>query len=555
VAIKGQRLPRAQAREQMKHLPTAQYLRVSSEQQAKKYGPDSQRQDVADACAQLGLQEPTFSFEDHISAAGEMTRTDFERSLTYAQEGRYKMLIVGRVDRFARNEQQAWNYLDQLISSGAVVYFTDEDVAAGLDEDWEDAVSGKISSAAAISRLISKNVRKANRQRVLRGERLGKVPWFMTLGADGKPDFDPKHLPLILQAVGRVLKNDKRLGQIADEMTAEGFSGPDGGRLRKRQLYDILTNPILVGTWRAWERSPDIKDRPNMGPSCIEKADYDRVQEIFAQRSGRNGTKRHVQLKYTYVLREPLRCARVKTDGNVCGENFIAQTRKGPKGVPRYEYTHPDRGCRDTAGAPHLSHPEEQLLVQLDHVIEHIELPQDALEIADTCIREELNHQGPSRAQQLERLTNELLRSNISFRRGGYGDNPEVAEADWNRDCREINQKIENLRAEEENFPGAHEAATVLQLRDTWRAAARDEKRQIVEALIERIDVVPANEGKERRVVITNVVPRRRFRVLLSCALEAAMSECVCTHVHSPQIEGLAEFRAWKARRAERQAA
>jgi DNA invertase Pin-like site-specific DNA recombinase len=555
LVIKGQRLPRIQAREQMKHLPTAQYLRVSSEQQAKKYGPDSQRQDVADACAQLGLQEPTFSFEDHISAAGEMTRTDFERSLTYAQEGRYKMLIVGRVDRFARNEQQAWNYLDQLISSGAVVYFTDEDLAAGLDEDWEDAVSGKISAAAAISRLISKNVRKANRQRVLRGERLGKVPWFMTLGAGGKPNFDPKHLPMILQAVQRVLKNDKRLGQIADEMTAEGLTGKGGGRLRKRELYDILTNPILIGTWRAWDRSLDIKDRPNMGPACIERADYDRIQDIFAQRSGRNGSKRHVQLKYTYVLREPLRCARVKTDGIVCGENFIGQTRKGPKGVLRYEYTHPERGCRDTAGAAHLSHPEDQLLEQLDHVIEHVELPRDALDVADKCIREELNHQGPSRAQQLERLTNELLRSNISFRRGGYGDNPEVAEADWNRDCREINQKIEKLRAEEENLPGAVEAATVLQLRDTWRAADRDEKRQIIEALIERIDVVPVDEGKERRVRVTTIVPRRRFRVLLSCALEAAMSECVCTHVHSPQIEGLAEFRAWKARRAESPAA
>lgn len=557
---KNRLLPRDQARELMKQLPTADYLRVSTEAQALKYGPDSQRQDIADAIASLRLQTPRFTFEDHISAKGEVTRTDFERAIAYAVEGRYRLLLVGRIDRFARNEQQGWNYLDELVSGGAYVYFIDEDVCAGLDEDWHDAVSGEISRAAAWSRKISKNVRKANRQRRQRGEWIGQVPWGTRKNATGGLDWDPAVTPTLVAAKDAVLRNDKRLSAIADNLTLAGHRNAKGGRITKRQLYDILTNPILIGTWRSGgdvKSSADYEERPNMMPALIEVSEFNRMQEIFAGRSGRNGKKRHVQLKYIYVLREALRCGKAMSDGSVCGATVRGQTRfRRSDGYQYVEYLHHDeRGCHDAVGIKRICFSEDDLLEQLDHVFAHIELGPDALALIERHICESSGQQGPTIAEHVTRLRSRLALAHVSLRAGGYGDDPVIAERDFNRDRYAIEDEIAHLEAEAARMPSITEAAAVLQLRDVWAGADRDERRRLIEMIFDRIEVVrvederPCADGQPRRKersVITRIVPRARFREVLACALADAMSGCACSPVHSAHIDGLAEFVAWR---------
>src|SRR5688572_21205368 len=97
------RLHRDEAAVFMRDLTTARYLRVSSEKQARKYGPASQAEDIAEACRRRGLRPPQLVFEDHISAAGKLTRSDFDKARALAQTGAYSLLMVGRVDRFARD--------------------------------------------------------------------------------------------------------------------------------------------------------------------------------------------------------------------------------------------------------------------------------------------------------------------------------------------------------------------------------------------------------------------------------------------------------------------
>lgn len=565
---KARLIPRDAARELMRQLPTATYLRVSSETQARRSGPDSQRQDIKDAVERLGLLEPYFTFEDHISAKGEVTRTDFERGLAYGRDGRYRLLLVGRIDRFARNEQQAWNYLDQFVQNGAYVYFVDEDVCAGLDEDWHDAVSGEISSAAAWSRKISKNVRKANRQRRQRGEWVGQVPWGMRKSDDRGLEWLADVTPTLLAAVSAVLRNDKRLSTIAAELTAAGHRYRDGGRIKKRHLYDILTNPILIGTWRSGggaRGSAGYSERPGMSRPLISGRDFKKIQEIFASRSGRNGTKRHVQLKYVYVLREALRCGEVMANGSVCGAPVRGQTRFRLSDRSQYaEYLHQDeKGCQDHPTAKRIRFSENELLEQLDHVFAHIELGPDALATIGNYLRETGGQQGSTVAERIARLRNDLERAHISFRMGGYGEDPKLAQRDFERDRWNFESKIAGLEAEIDRLPSPSEAAAVLELRDVWAAADRDERRRLVEMVFERIEVVrvsddrPTADGKPRRKarsVITRIVPRARFREVLACALAGAMCHCPRTTRHSTHIDGLAEFLAWRDGNQERAA-
>lgn len=154
----------------MKQYRAAIYVRVARKDQARKYGPEAQFEKIRDAVQRLELQEPALAFEDHASANDEATRIDLERAIAGGAGGRYRLLLLARINRLARDDGQVWNYLDRLISGGACVYFVDEDVCAGLDEHWRDAVSLQIQSAAEFSRKISRYVRKANWLRRQRGE-------------------------------------------------------------------------------------------------------------------------------------------------------------------------------------------------------------------------------------------------------------------------------------------------------------------------------------------------------------------------------------------------
>lgn len=539
-------LSKSQARQLLRTLRSVQYLRVSSERQAKKYGPASQRDDIEQAVTEWELMPPSATYEDHISARGEVTRTDFERMLADAKLGKFQILLVGRVDRFARNERDGWNYLHDLIEAGAVVYFCDDDCAAGLDEDWEEEVSDKLTAAANWSRTISKNLKKAYRAARAAGEYTGrKAPWGYRKTADKRLEFDPDQIDGLRYAIEATLENRRVLGEIADDLTVKGYR-PRGRRITKRLLLRALRNPLLKGSWQVHIGTPEYKELKNCAPRLVSDSDYERIGAILAARSGgATGHKRNMRRTHPYVLVSLLRCGE-------CGESLVGGgATRSSKGRLNLYYDHVDRGCGENNPDFRPSFREDRLLEQLDPLFAHLALPADAT----ARIRAFLASERPQPADPTilrGRLDDDLERADRSFRRGGYGQDPASAERAWLAERNAILAKIAEIP--EVSGPATADVAAVLELNAVWKRSDAEGKRLLVERLIDRIEVRRLGPASgpgawlKRDDRITKIVPRAQFQLLLACALDAGMCGSGCRCAHDSTVVGLAEFRVWRSR-------
>src|SRR5437764_290680 len=126
---RGRTMPRDEARAYLRGLSTARYRRCSRLRK-EAYGPEAQDFDIDTACEERGMLVPHLAYEDWVTASGKVTRSQFEGMLRDARAGKFRVLVIGRVDRFARNEALGWIYLYDLIAAGVIVYFARKDIAA-----------------------------------------------------------------------------------------------------------------------------------------------------------------------------------------------------------------------------------------------------------------------------------------------------------------------------------------------------------------------------------------------------------------------------------------
>ncbi|HEY6959140.1 MAG TPA: recombinase family protein [Candidatus Limnocylindria bacterium] len=571
-------VPKTEARDVLKTLVTASYIRVSSERQGKRYGPASQREDIADAVDTYGLQTPQFEFEDHISAKGEVVRTDFVRMIALARAGLFQLLLMGRVDRFARNEREAWNFLEELIAAGVVVYFCDEDAAAGLDEDWEDSVSEEISMAAAVSRKIGRNVRKARRQQRKRGEFVGCVPDGWRRTPSRGLEFDPERIKLPKRIVALALKNKYSNVEIARKVTEEGFRTRRGGFVNKVYVRDLLLNPILYGAWH--RNTEDGRNGPRYA------VDEGRCQQLITkkqfQRIGANMHKRartHLSAKkqhHVYPLKEVLRCGEINPAKNaICGAEFGGHSYTYTVGDEKrscVSYRHKMQGCSPNPHAKKATFTDKGVVAQLTAVIRRLALPDDALAIVAEYMREQLERADPMREKERIRLKQAIAREHQSYRAGGYGEDPDAAAIERDKAIAPLQAALAALPEPADVRP--EQMQVIRDLPRLWVEGDDETRRQLAEELFEAVYLVRPNDGpinpktgKPRRrglALITRVVLRPEYAALFALALPAEVTGADLPVVKGDSegrscrpsrtaliVDGVAELRAWLAGRGE----
>ncbi len=240
----------------------AVYVRVSSEEQVDGYSLAAQERAAEAYCGQHGWEPVVYRDEGTSARVDDIAkRPAFKQMLSDADAGRVDVVVVHKLDRFARNRRVAFEAFERLGKAGVGFVSLQENMdystpagqlmltmLVGLAQFYSDNLAGETA--------------KGKRERKSQGLYNGLLPFGVTKGPDGVPILDREGRReegpaprAIVPAVGLQLAFELAAAgtpdrEIAKALNAAGYrtSGNRGANLfSKDTVRRILTNRFYLG--------------------------------------------------------------------------------------------------------------------------------------------------------------------------------------------------------------------------------------------------------------------------------------------------------------------
>lgn len=352
---------KADARAWLEGKRTASYVRESTKRQGKddRFGPELQRHAQREAVERFAMREPARTYTDLVSGTNVLRRSDFRQMVADARARCFDVLLVYDVSRFARNELDAWRYLEELQQARVPVYFCDEDILTIIDEDWKDRIGDVINAAAQYSRKLSRNIKRSLARKWASGAQGGRAP-FGYRRVD-KAFLEPDdRAPIRALCFTLYASGAFTFETLAAELNRRGLQ-IFGGPFTRSALREMFTNPIVIGTLRRHprQRGGEQESRENAVAPIVSRDTYDAVQRILEER----GKWRRSKRSHRYVFSAAARC-------KDCGGRFWGHF----SGSGKYRYRrleHRPGGCGGV-------HHETRLVAAFAAFMACWKLPNDA---------------------------------------------------------------------------------------------------------------------------------------------------------------------------------
>ena len=350
----------------MQGIEAVGYARFSSDKQQES-SITVQLAEIRKFCAAHNLNL-THEYVDEAQTGTNANRRDFQRMIKDATEGKFKMVVVHRMDRWARNVDDARYYKKYLAKLGIKIISTIEDFEETPEGEFFELMSmgmaelysKKLARESVAGKLANARECKIHGGTPLLGYRVqGKKYVIDEKEAEAvKIIFD-----LTLQGYGYV--------KIRNYLNENGYRHSDG-RMFSIHFYDILRNRKYLGEYvynRCYgkdfngkknshkSKSPSEVIRIAGGlPRIIDDRTFFKVQEILDERKRRRTPPDSPHRKY--LLSGLLSCG--GCGKAFCGGIMTSHDRK----YPIYRCNPHDGICRVKAvNATHL----EEYLVKVLH--------------------------------------------------------------------------------------------------------------------------------------------------------------------------------------------
>jgi len=256
------------------------YIRVSHKfRQADMYGLDAQKRACLDYADKQGWSVYRV-YEDTISAKSD-ERPAFQRMIADAASVGFDLVLVHKLDRFARNRIDSALYKERLRNLGV-------DVVSATEHFDRDAPSGFLMEG--FLELIAEFYRYNLRQETIKGMRektiQGGWPRSAPIGyknvREGRRawiEVDAVMGARIALAFERFSTGDYTLDSWATAAYADGVRTKTGSKIYPSQWSRIFHNGFYAG-WVTWD---DEIYQGNHKP-LVSQGTFDRVQAILARR-------------------------------------------------------------------------------------------------------------------------------------------------------------------------------------------------------------------------------------------------------------------------------
>lgn len=464
------------------------YARVSTPRQGERgVSLQEQRTAIERYAAVHGLTISRW-FEERESAS-HTGRPAFMEMLKLLRLGKMQGVVIHKIDRSVRNLED-WADVGKLVDAGVQIHFATENVdlktvAGRLSADIQAVV------AAHYSRNLREEVKKGLYGRLKQGFYPFRAPiGYLDQGTAKAKAIDPVRGPLVRQAFELYCSGRYSLPDLAKEMFRRGLRNHNGGPVSINGLATMLKNRFYIGlmpilkTGQAFEGSHE--------PIVTTKT-FETAQAVLA------GKRVDRSANHVFTYSRIVRCGS-------CGYSLIAERQKG-----HVYYRCHDRPFKSPVHCPKTSVREEQLDEAVLACLRDVDLFEEELVLARTCVEERKKEQSKNQAatstalrlqldqmqSRLEKLADALIDGTID--KGLFQKKQNALLQDQARIKEQLAETEKGACAALLNLTNVVELAKSPST--LYKTASSEEKRQLLKTVLSNLSV------SEKNVAITLTLP------------------------------------------------
>lgn len=284
------------------------YGRYSSSNQ-KEVSIEGQYRTCLEYATRAGYKVTGEYADRALSGKFSESRAQFLRMMRDAERGLFDVLLVYKMDRFARNRYDAAVFKYRLRKAGVKLISVMENIPSGKEGIILESVLD--GYAEYFSENLAENVRRGAREAAMVGKfNGGQTPYGFRI-VDGKYTIDEARAEVVREVFSRFAAGET-YKKIYDSLNARGLRTLKGKPFSRGSVASMLVNEKYIGQfiYNVGEGEPVVIE--GGCPAIISNMLWNAVQ---ARRAQSTGKPRLDKGSIKYVLSGKIFCA-------VCGESF-----------------------------------------------------------------------------------------------------------------------------------------------------------------------------------------------------------------------------------------
>ena len=253
---------------------------------------------------------------DRAISAKTDNRPQFQQMIKDSERGIFDIIIVWKLDRFARNRYDSARYKTQLKRNGVKLVSATEVISAGPEGIiLESVLEGY---AEYYSADLSEKVVRGMTENALKGiYNGGTIPFGYMIDETRHYQPDPLLAPYVEQTFQKYA-DGATMTDLRDWLKAHNIKNSMGGEMSYNTIQRMLSNRRYIGELR-------LRDvvQPNAIPALVSEELFNKVQEKLAK--NKKAPARH-KAEESYLLTTKLYCG--KCGALMFGESGVSHTGK-----------------------------------------------------------------------------------------------------------------------------------------------------------------------------------------------------------------------------------
>ena len=250
------------------------------------------------------------------------SRPDFQKMIRDAEKGRFSVVIVYKLDRFARNRYDSATYKAKLKRCGVRLVSAMEQLSDSPESIILEAVLEGM--AEYYSANLAQNIKRGMTENALKGLATGggRCLGYYT-GDDKKYHIDEAAADTV-RLIYEMYDQGNTYAHIVETLNSQGRRTLKGAPFNKNSLGKILHNRRYIGVYE-WG---DVVIEGGM-PQIVDRELWERVQARLKRKEKASSRTRG---EYEFILSGKLFCGR-------CGKPMIGDSGTSRNGIKHYYYT------------------------------------------------------------------------------------------------------------------------------------------------------------------------------------------------------------------------